>query len=111
MAHAVLTPQNAAEETERVLRDCLRLSGPGYLLIPNDLTLMAVVDSTAASVAALPSLSFEATSARACASVPAELEAAVSDVLARLRSARRVVVIPTVLATRHGADGACRRLF
>jgi indolepyruvate decarboxylase len=110
VAHATLTPQNAAEEVERVLRDALRYSGPGYLLVPNDFALMPVVDPAAPTIAALDR-SFEATQRRACVSVPGELDAAVADVIARLRAARSAVVVPTALAARYGADAACRRFL
>jgi indolepyruvate decarboxylase len=110
VAHATLTPQNCAEEVERCLRDALRYSGPAYLLLPNDFSLMPVVDPMASLIAQLD-LSFEATRARACASVPAELDAAVADVLSRLKAARKAVILPTVLASRYGADDACRRFL
>lgn len=114
VADAILTPQNCAEEVERVLRDALRYSGPGYLLIPNDFALMPVVDPAAAELLAKAErgeLSFDATQRRACPSVPAELDAAVADVLSRLRAARRAVVMPTCLAERYGAAEATQRFL
>ena len=40
---AYLTPENAIDEMERVIREALRQSAPAYISIPQDLALMPVI--------------------------------------------------------------------
>jgi indolepyruvate decarboxylase len=91
-ASAVMTPQNAASELERLIADALYHRRPVYIAIPSDVANMPVL-----SVAPSPSLPV---------SDPDSLAAATDAVTAALNNARQACVLPGVLLRRLGLQGA-----
>ena len=91
-ASAVMTPQNAASELERLIADALYHRRPVYIAIPSDVANMPVL-----SAAPPPSLPV---------SDPDPLAAATDAVTAALNNARQACVLPGVLLRRLGLQGA-----
>jgi indolepyruvate decarboxylase len=91
-ASAVMTPQNAASELERLIADALYHRRPVYIAIPSDVANMPVL-----SAAPSPSLPV---------SDPDSLAAATDAVTAALNNARQACVLPGVLLRRLGLQGA-----
>ena len=91
---AVLTPDNAIDELERVIREALRQSAPAYIVIPMDYARMSVVG---APVTGAPLASIKRQSSAAI-----ELDGALNAVLARLKAAKNPVVLPSALVARYG---------
>ena len=91
---ARLTPDNAIDEIERVIREALRLSAPAYIVIPMDYALMPVVGTpvTGKPLAQIKRL----------ASAPRELDAAVAAIVARLKAAKNPVLLPSSMLARYG---------
>lgn len=94
---AVLTPDNAVEELERVIREALRQSMPAYIVIPMDYGRMPVSGTpiTGEKFAAI----------KRQASTQAELKAALGAVLQRLTAARNPVVLASAMVARYGLQG------
>lgn len=91
---ARLTPDNAIEELERVIREALRQSAPAYIVIPMDHARMPV---TGTPVKGQPLGTIKRQS-----SAPDELAAALAAILTRLKAARNPVVLPSALLARYG---------
>jgi len=91
-ASAVMTPQNAAAETERLIAAALYHRRPVYLAIPSDVANMPALEGA-------PSVS-------ASASDLASLAAATDAVAAALNDAGQACVLPGVLLRRLGLQGA-----
>ncbi|MUL79874.1 alpha-keto acid decarboxylase family protein [Mycolicibacterium sp. CBMA 226] len=89
-ASAIITPQNVAAETERLLAAALYHRRPVYLAIPSDVAGMPVL-------APAPAVSQPT-------SDPTSLAAATEAVLANLSSADQACVLPGVLLRRLGLD-------
>src|SRR5277367_4397871 len=87
-AHAVMTPQNVAYETERLIAEALYHRRPVYMAFPADLANLPVIG--------------EAPPQAASGSDPASLEEAVNEILAALAGAHRACVLPGVLVVRSG---------
>ncbi|MFM7818238.1 MAG: alpha-keto acid decarboxylase family protein [Verrucomicrobiota bacterium] len=98
-----LTPDNAVQEMDRVIREAFRLSQPAYILIPEDLALMPV--------RGLPSARTRSMGRPVPSSDPRELQGAVESILTRLKAARKVVVLPSFHLARYGALGDLRDLL
>jgi indolepyruvate decarboxylase len=94
-AHAVLTPENAAFETERLIHEALYHRRPVYLGFPADLALKPVLGA-AAEIPMPPS-------------DPEALDAVCAAVGAALSRARSAVVLPGMLVGRTGYAGALQR--
>lgn len=93
---AYLTPENAIDEMERVIREALRLSAPAYISIPQDLALMPVIGA--------PILGVHLSKITRTIGVPEQVKAAVSAILSRINSAKTIVGLPSALITRYGQD-------
>jgi indolepyruvate decarboxylase len=93
-ASAVLTPDNCVEELERVISEALRRSMPAYLVIPEANGVTPVIGEPVAGVPLA-----QVTRGR---SAPAELDAAVAEVLSRLAGATAPVALLTALTARYG---------
>lgn len=91
---ALLTPDNAIDELERVIREALRQSAPAYIVIPMDYARMEIVG---APVAGRP-----LTEIKRQSSVSNELDGALKSVIARLKAAKNPVVLPCALLARYG---------
>ncbi len=100
---AVLTPDNAILELERVIAEALRQSAPAYIQIPQDLAKMPVIGT--------PVSGQPLAAVRRNGSDPRELAAALEEILARLNTARNPVVLPTMLVARYGLTHACLALI
>ena len=93
---AYLTPENAIDEMERVIREALRQSAPAYISIPQDLALMPVIGT--------PIVGIHLNKIRITIGVPEQVKAAVSAILSRINSAKTIVGLPSALITRYGQD-------
>jgi indolepyruvate decarboxylase len=95
-ASAVMTPQNVAYETERLIAAALEHRRPVYMAFPADLAAMPVIGS-APPVAPL-------------ASDPEQLAGAVKAVASALERARTACVLPGILVRRAGLTQSLQRL-
>ncbi|ORA32466.1 alpha-keto acid decarboxylase family protein [Mycobacterium aquaticum] len=91
-ASAILTPQNAAAETERLIAAALYRRRPVYLAIPSDVSRAPVLQSAPPVVAPT--------------SDPEALAAATKAVAAALNDAGQACVLPGILLRRLGLQGA-----
>lgn len=96
-ASAVMTPQNVAAETERLIAAALYHRRPVYLAFPADLAEMPVMSRA-------PELPPPA-------SDPAQLAAAVTAVSELLAAARSACVLPGILTVRSGLRAQVQRLL
>src|SRR6202161_4230111 len=96
-ASAVMTPQNVAAETERLIAAALYHRRPVYMAFPADLANMPVVGD----VPPVP----------ATGSDPAQLAAAADAIIARLGAAKTACVLPGILAARAGLQPQLQSLI
>jgi indolepyruvate decarboxylase len=96
-AHAVMTPQNVAYETERLIFEALYHRRPVYMAFPADFAAQPVL-GTAAPIPA-PS------------SDPAMLEAATTAIVAALTAAETACALPGILLARTGLTAAMQALI
>ncbi len=97
VAQGVLDAANARDEIDRVLRDIVRHSRPGYLLLPAD-------------IASLPtSRPVNALTANNAPTDSTELAEFVSHARASLRDSRRVSLLADVLALRFGLQSTLNK--
>lgn len=97
VAQGVLDAANARDEIDRVLRDIVRYSRPGYLLLPAD-------------IASLPtSRPVNALTANNAPTDSTELVEFVSYARALLRDSRRVSLLADVLALRFGLQSTLNK--
>lgn len=89
-----LTPDNAIEELERVIREALRLSAPAYIVIPMDHARMPVIGT--------PVKGQPLSRIKRQSSAPKELEGALAAVIARLKAARNPVALASATLARYG---------
>lgn len=99
---AELTPTNAIDELERVIREALRLSMPAYLVI-SELSGFTPVIGTPVVGQTLEQIKRQQ-------SVPAELDAAVTSIVNRLNEAKNPVAIVTALNARYGLREKAQQL-
>jgi indolepyruvate decarboxylase len=90
-ASAIMTPQNAASETERLIAEALYRRRPVYMAFPSDVANTPVLG-------AAPSLNLPT-------SDPESLAAATEAVTAALNNAGQACVLPGVLLRRLGLQG------
>ena len=100
---ARLTPENAVIELERVIDKALEESRPAYLTFPMDLALMPIRGKP---IQGSPLGAIDQHD-----SVPAELDAVLDLLEARLAAASRPVVLPTVTLRRFGLVDAFKALL
>jgi indolepyruvate decarboxylase len=91
-ASAIMTPQNAASETERLIAEALHDRRPVYMAIPSDV-------ANAPVLAAAPALN-------SASSDPESLAAATDAVAAALTNAGQACVLPGLLLRRLGLQAA-----
>jgi len=96
-AQAVMTPQNVAYETERLIAAALFHRRPVYMAFP-------------ANLANLPAIG-EAPAQAVPGSIPASLEAAVNAIVAALAAARTACVLPGILVARSGSTHALQSML
>jgi indolepyruvate decarboxylase len=87
-ASAIMTPQNVAHETERLIFEALYHRRPVYMAFPLDVADQPVLST--------------ATPLDAPTSDPASLEQAVNAIIAALNEAKRACILPGLLANRAG---------
>ncbi len=92
---AHITPDNVVTELERLIREAFRLSQPAYMLIPEDFAKMPIHGT--------PVKGSRLTSISRGRSNPKELRTAVQAIVARMKKARRTVVLPTFHVDRYNA--------
>ncbi|WP_454916786.1 alpha-keto acid decarboxylase family protein [Xanthobacter sediminis] len=97
VASAVMTPQNAAYETERLIREALYHRRPVYMAFPADLANLPLV----AEAAPLPLPK----------SVPANLARAADAILDRLATANSACILAGMLVGRTGDTAALEKLL
>ena len=93
-ASAVLTPDNCIDELERVIREVLRQSKPGYIVISEVNGIQPVIGA--------PVTGKRISEIKRQQSVPQELDAAVACILKRLAAAKNPVALVTALTARDG---------
>lgn len=91
---ARLTPDNAIDELERVIREALRQSAPAYIVIPMDHARMPVVGT--------PVVGKPLAALRRQSSAPEELAGALDALIGRLKAAKNPVVLPSATLLRYG---------
>lgn len=91
---ANLTPDNAIDELERVIREALRLSAPAYIVIPMDFAMMPIVGT--------PIKGQPLAAIKRVSSAPEELAAAAAAIIARLKAAKNPVLLPSAMLARYG---------
>lgn len=91
-ASAIMTPQNAAYETERLIAEAFYHRRPVYMAFPADVANQPVVSN--------------ATPLDPPKSDPASLERAVSAIIEALSAAKTACILPGFLATRAGLQDA-----
>lgn len=91
---AMLTPDNAIDELERIIREALRQSAPAYVVIPMDYARMPVVGT--------PVKGAPLTKIKRQSSAAPELDGALKAVIARLKAAKNPVVLPSAMLSRYG---------
>jgi indolepyruvate decarboxylase len=96
-ASAVITPQNVAAETERLIAAALYHRRPVYMAFPADLANEPVVS--------------EAQAFPAPCSDPASLQKAVEAIVAALGAAKTACVLPGILVARAGLQSALRSVI
>jgi indolepyruvate decarboxylase len=96
-ASAVMTPQNAAYETERLIAAALYHRRPVYMAFPADLAVMPVIGSAPAVAPA--------------ASDPESLAAAVEAIASALEQAQSACVLPGILVKRTGLTAELQSLL
>jgi indolepyruvate decarboxylase len=87
-AQAVMTPQNTAYETERLIAAAMFHRRPVYMAFPADLANLPVIDS--------------AEPVPAARSDPDALQAATEAIVAALNGAKRACILPGILVARAG---------
>jgi len=90
-ARAIMTPQNVAYETERLIAEALHHRRPVYMAFPSDAANQTVVS--------------DATPLDPAKSDPASLEAAVLAIVEALSAAKTACILPGLLANRAGLQG------
>lgn len=95
-AHAVMTPQNVAYETERLIAEALYHRRPVYMVFPADLASQPVL-GTAAPIPAPRS-------------DPSSLKAATRAIVQALEGARSACLLPGLLVARLGLGGELQEL-
>lgn len=96
-ASAVMTPQNVAHETERLIFEALYHRRPVYMAFPADLADQPVLG--------------EARPFAAPGSDPAALEAAADAVLTALEAAETACILPGILVARAGLRAAMQAVI
>lgn len=99
---AVLTPDNCIDELERAIREALRQSKPAYIVI-SELSGYTPLVGTPVTGKPIGQIKRQR-------SAPAELEAAVASIMARLDKAKKPVALVTALTARYGIRAKTREL-
>jgi indolepyruvate decarboxylase len=99
---AVLTPDNCIDELERAIREALRQSKPAYIVI-SELSGYTPLVGTPVTGKPIGQIKRQY-------SAPAELEAAVASIMARLDKAKKPVALVTALTARYGIRDKAREL-
>lgn len=95
---ANLTPDNAVQEIERVIREALRMSAPAYITVPMDLGKMPIVGEPVKGVPLNQIIRAK--------SDPDALAAAIEFIQEKIQASKNVVALPTQFATNFGLNKA-----
>jgi indolepyruvate decarboxylase len=93
-AKAVISPDNAIDEMERVIREALSQSQPAYMVVLHDAQDVPVIGT--------PVTGEPLDKVKRQVSVTAELEGALTAIVNQLKNAHNPVVLPTALTARYG---------
>lgn len=91
-ASSILTPQNAISEIDRLFNEALRQCRPVYIVVPHDQGKLPLIGT--------PTQGKHISEYKRQISVKVELDNAVESILAKLKSAKTPVVIPSHLIAR-----------
>lgn len=89
-----LTPDNAVDEMERVIREALNHSAPAYIIVPMDYALMPI-NGTPIKGSTLASV-------KRSKSDPSSLEAALDFLIDKIKTAKSIVCLPSNLVASYG---------
>lgn len=96
-AKAVLTPENAIDELERIIRVALAASQPAYITVAHDAQRMPVIGD--------PVVGTPLNQIKRQHSVAGELDAVVAATVNRLEASKNPVLLPSELPARYGLTG------
>jgi indolepyruvate decarboxylase len=102
-AKAVISPDNAIDEIERVIREALAQSQPAYMVVLHDAQDVPVIGT--------PVTGEPLDKVRRQVSVAAELEGAVTAIVDQLKNAHNPVILPTALTARYGLRDKIEQLI
>ena len=91
---AILSPENAISEIERVITETLRHSRPGYIVLPMDIGKLPVIGT--------PQKGRHISQIKRQSSIKKELDEAIDAIIERLNAAKNPVVLPNMLVSRYG---------
>lgn len=101
--HAFITPENAVSEMERVIREALAQSRPAYIVVPQDVQLMPILET--------PILGKPLGQVKRHVSVGKELDAAISLIVDLLKKAKNPVILPSMIVSRYGLVDKLRQFI
>ena len=93
-AKAVISPDSAIAEMERVIREALSQSQPAYIVVLHDAQDVPVIGT--------PVTGEPLSRVKRQVSVDAELEGALTAIVNQLKNAHNPVILPTALTARYG---------
>lgn len=98
-AHAIMTPENCVQETQRLIAGALRERRPVYIGFPSDYAVLPVKTPENIAPHALP------------VSNSASLSAAVAAITAKLAASKSTCILPGILSARSGLIEDVRALI
>lgn len=98
-AHAIMTPENCVQETQRLITSALRERRPVYIGFPSDYAVLPVKTPENTAPHALP------------VSNSASLSAAVAAITAKLAASKSTCILPGILSARSGLIDDVRALI
>ena len=101
--HAFITPENAVSEIERVIREALAQSRPAYIVVPQDVQLMPILET--------PIQGKPLGQVKRHVSVGKELDAAISLIVDLLKKAKNPVILPSMIVSRYGLVDKLRQFI
>lgn len=101
--HAFITPENAVSEMERVIREALAQSRPAYIVVPQDVQLMPILET--------PIQGKPLGQVKRHVSVGKELDAAISLIVDLLKKAKNPVILPSMIVSRYGLVDKLRQFI
>ncbi len=88
---AIITPENAVGEMNRVIREAFKYRQPAYIVVALDSGKLPVTDKTP-----------EDKNCDEIQSVPSQMKQAIEITLDRIKNAKKIVIIPSLKLDRYG---------